>query len=239
MSDWWLGLEPAQTTVDCGGARHTLRWERGTLTALDHPDVEGERALAALGGEPCVCVEVLDAWARYAADERVLVAASRGPADHVPREAWGSGGDDEEHGWVSYGSMPDEEGADVQLLGLLALPGALPDRLVATVAAPRSGGTAKLHAALHGRVAAALGVWLGEPGAELSLTVGDAVALTRDGAVIHAQLPFSWIVSVWARGLATVAGRFCLAAETADGRTYELLTVKPDFGAPERVRLQL
>ncbi len=81
--DWWVGIAPAQATVACGVEQHRLRWEGGTLYALDHADPEGERTLAALGGEPCACVELLDAWDRHRDDPRVLVLASRGPVDRL------------------------------------------------------------------------------------------------------------------------------------------------------------
>ncbi|HEY5318208.1 MAG TPA: hypothetical protein VIJ20_09515 [Solirubrobacteraceae bacterium] len=87
MSSWWLGLPPAQTTITCGGHAHRLRWEAGALRAIDHEDPEAERALAALGGERCPCMEVLEAWGRHAGDPRVLVLASRGPADPITAQA--------------------------------------------------------------------------------------------------------------------------------------------------------
>ena len=245
MSEWWQGLEPVEAALRCGGATHHVRWSRGELSAPDHSDLEGERALSALGGEPCACVEVLDAWARYAADERVLVAASRGPWDRIPAREW-SERDEEpaQTGWFSYGPvtsfpMPfDTHQPDGELLSLLALPGRLGDRLVATVAAGCITVSPRLHAALHGRVAGALGVWLGRSGVELSLTLGDVPALTRDDAGgVHAQLPFRWLSDVWARDLTSVLGRFVMSASTDDGRAWELLAVGVDFGAPERLRL--
>ena len=87
MNPWWLGLYPAQATVACGEHTHRLRWEAGALQAIDHEDPEAERALAALGGERCTCVDFLDAWARHEADPRVLVLASRGPADPLAAQA--------------------------------------------------------------------------------------------------------------------------------------------------------
>jgi hypothetical protein len=87
MNPWWSGLLPAQATVLCGEHSHRLRWQEGALHALDHDDLEAERALAALGGERCTCVDVLDAWARHADDPRVLVLASRGPSDPLAAQA--------------------------------------------------------------------------------------------------------------------------------------------------------
>jgi hypothetical protein len=87
MNPWWLGLQPAQATVACGEHTHRLRWEAGALWARDHDDPEAERALAALGGPRCTCVDMLDAWAHHNADPRVLVLASRGPADPLAAHA--------------------------------------------------------------------------------------------------------------------------------------------------------
>jgi hypothetical protein len=160
MTRWWLGIPPAEAVVACRGGVHRLRFDEGVLHALDHADVEGERALAALGGARCTCVDLLDAWARRSADPRVLVAASRGPADlltigdgspptrRVPgRRRLGASA-----GWASYGQVVLTGGAtastrlarasgatpaarqlDGELGALLALGRGLPDRLVATV----------------------------------------------------------------------------------------------------------
>ncbi|HWF72641.1 MAG TPA: hypothetical protein VG186_04805 [Solirubrobacteraceae bacterium] len=87
MNPWWLGLGPAQAPIPCGEHTHRLRWEQGALRAMDHDDPEAERALAALGGQRCQCVEVLDAWSRHEADPRVLVLASRGAADPLAARA--------------------------------------------------------------------------------------------------------------------------------------------------------
>jgi hypothetical protein len=87
MSRWWLGFPPAQATITCGEHAHHLRWEAGALNALDHDDLEAESALAALGGQRCTCVEVVEAWGRHDADARVLVIASRGPSDPITAHA--------------------------------------------------------------------------------------------------------------------------------------------------------
>jgi hypothetical protein len=238
MSAWWLGLEAAETLVECGGARHRVRWEAGALVTPDHADLDGERALTALGGERCVCAEIADAWARHARDERVLVVGRRGPPDRIPAREWGADDDDlSGHGGghvliyagtVSGASVPDTPRA--RLLALLGLPGELPDRLVATVAAAHADRdpSPRLHAALYGRVRAVLG----DVEVEL-IPRGATPSLTRE----RAALPLDWISSVWARGLATFLGRFCLSAETADGRDWTLVTVGPNFGPPETLRI--
>jgi hypothetical protein len=60
---WYRGVPPvvAELLVDDGVVHH-IAWRRGRLTLIEHPDPTGELALAALGGERCVCFDVLDAW---------------------------------------------------------------------------------------------------------------------------------------------------------------------------------
>src|SRR4051794_22314753 len=98
MTQWWMGIPPAETRIRCGDHEHRLRWSEGALDLLDHGDVEGERTLAALARERNACVETADRWQRHAQNPRVLILASRGPTDQlqVPEEemvgAYSSGG---------------------------------------------------------------------------------------------------------------------------------------------------
>jgi hypothetical protein len=69
--------------IECSGETHRLKWQAGELAALDHDDLEGERAFAALGGSPCVCIEAVDAWARHIDNLDALILSSRGPTDVV------------------------------------------------------------------------------------------------------------------------------------------------------------
>jgi hypothetical protein len=278
---------------------HRIRWADGELTPLDHADPDGERTLAALGGQPMPCIEILDAWQRHRADLDVLLLAGRGPSDHVTTHAvangpggvatsfatahvapappssspavgrpkfargvpmaaqpaptgprpglmpgWYYGGLSHARGGVaSYAShvafLPDGGDALGQLL--LALPGALPDRLVATVVASWAARIAAddlavaaarpaLHAALYGRALAAARWWLGG-GVEVEVEQAASPAVTRraDGVVVLA-LPFSWLRDVWARGLATLAGEFCLTACPDPSGGWTLTTVAADLG---------
>jgi hypothetical protein len=84
--------------------------------------------------------------------------------------------------------------------------------------------------------------WLGGSGLESRLTMigeGGSPKLTREDGAVRAELPFGWLVDVWAKGLATIWGRFCLAAVSDDGLTWRLTTVGPDLGPPSLVTLQL
>jgi hypothetical protein len=288
VKSWWLGLAPAQATVSCGGHEHRLRWEAGELAALDHGDVENERTLAALGGQRCTCVDLLEAWERHRDDLRVLVLATRGPTDPVvvqedqsaqvgvgrPQIVRAPGAVASrarvrqtgmsrmgravarQSGWTAYGPSgraSKQAEAENELFALLSLGGGVPERLVATVAAAwrerlgqpdRALARAKpqLRAALHGRVFAAMRTWLGASGVESELKmIGESAEprLISDGGVVRAELPFAWLVEVWAKDLATIWGRFCLSATTEDGRSWRLATVGPDLGPPAVVTLLL
>ena len=65
---WHDGLPDVVAELDCGGQVHRVSWRRGSLVLEDH-HLLAERSLMALGSEPPLCVEVLDAW-----------RARRGPA---------------------------------------------------------------------------------------------------------------------------------------------------------------
>jgi hypothetical protein len=66
-----------------------------------------------------------------------------------------------------------------------------------------------------------------------------AAVLTRVDGCVRAELPFSWLVEVWAKGLATIYGRFCLAAETNDEKRWRLTTIAPGLGDIEAVTVTL
>ena len=84
---WWAGLPAAEASLDCGGKPHRLRWADGQLHPLDHTDdLAGEQILSALGGHRIRCLDVLETWAQHETDLRVLILASRGPAD--PLASW-------------------------------------------------------------------------------------------------------------------------------------------------------
>lgn len=296
MNPWWSGLHPAQTTLACGEHTHRLRWETGALHMLDHGDAESELALAALGGERCACVSMLEAWARHDSDMRVLVLASRGPADPLAaREDWTA-----QLGSVTASAVPSigsparastrsllrlpsrrramaarssavnvgtavgtqPPGArglslrtqgESELVALLGLGGGLQDRLVATVAAAWAqrfeqpdaalrDALPQLQASMQGRLVAAMRAWIGRTDVDVELRLIEdrrPPTLTRSDEVIRAELPFAWLADVWSRGLAVVFGRFCLAANTQDGRTWTLSTVGPDLGPPAEVRIEL
>jgi hypothetical protein len=149
---WWRGVPPAVTQVSCDGREHQLRWTAGELRAPDHPDLESEKILRALAGESYACLDVLEAWEAHADDLRVLVLASRGPADPVAarRDEPGPTGWTGRTGRAALTTMQRRRAAVTALMGggapasreredtlatLLSLGGPIQTRLTATVAA--------------------------------------------------------------------------------------------------------
>jgi len=65
--------------VPCGGAVHRVLLRRGRIVLVDHV-VDAELAVAALGGSPPPCVDVLRSWRSREAWERAL--EPRGPGFH-------------------------------------------------------------------------------------------------------------------------------------------------------------
>jgi hypothetical protein len=100
----------------------------------------------------------------------------------------------------------------------------------------------QLQAALYGRASASLRGWLGERELEVEVVMvedGEPRRLAADAGGIRAQLPFAWLAEVWCRGLATVCGRFCLAAASDDGYHWALTTVAPDLGQFQSMTIDL
>jgi hypothetical protein len=269
MSGWWRGITATQATISCGEAQHRLRWADGELQALDHDDADAERTLAALGGQRCACVELLDAWARHTGDLRVLTLASRGPSDRIhpatdtgpPIPPLRAPGRNRARPGAGPGiaaaaarrrgpsGAPDPDG---ELLQLLALEGGLPDRLVATTLAvwaehvdrqtPEAvKARAQLHAALHGRATAALRTWLSQPG----LAVSTSMINSADEARLSASdsgLQADLPLS-W---LANVWSKGLAVVSgrfclnaTMSGDGWSLTTVAPELGPPQPITIEL
>jgi hypothetical protein len=243
MSSWWTGIPAAEATVACTGHTHTVRWEHGTLTAIDHDDPEAEATLAALAGEPAPCLNLLRAWDRRRDDARVLTIASRGVLDPL----------DITINRHPHPRAPTPRRGETELLELLALGGGLPDRLQAhatatwtrrlqTGHATLKATLPQLHAALYGRALGALRLWLGDPNLSIDLTMIDPTSdphLQRTDNAVAVALPFAWLTNVWARGLATIFGRLCLRAETTDGSQWTLDTIGTDLRETAQLSISL
>jgi hypothetical protein len=278
MTDpWWSGLLPVDVQVDCSNESHHLRWEAGVLVALDHEDPDGERTLGALGADRAACIEVLDAWARHSDDLGVLTVSSRGQADPVqvdaesqgprgansvgqftvrsPARAVGTG----RFGWTSvapgaHPMMPGPpQGPFDEITNLLALGGALSQRLVATVISVWSERIAmstqtvashmpELTAAVYGRVASSVRSWLSDAALELELEMispSESPSMSRDGNLVRARLPFHWLSNIWAKELPVVLSRFSVSALSSQPDQLQLLTISPDFGELRPITIRL
>jgi len=126
---WWRALPALETWVPCGSGTHPVRFEDGALALPAHPDAEGELVLAALGGEKAHCVELAQAWSRWADELELLAVGPRSAAD-VIAISW----DDVEEfrssrpGWVGYAphSSPMRPGRVTGRAGAWRAPGAGP-----------------------------------------------------------------------------------------------------------------
>ncbi len=243
MTDWWTGIPAAATSIECGGHAHTLRWDQGELTAVEHDVPMAEATLAALAGERIPCLDRLRAWNRHRDDVRVLTLASRGLTDRLDVAI-------DRH---IHPRAPMKQRDGDELLELLALDGGVPGRLQAHAAAAwthrlRTGhstlGAAmpQLKAALYGRLLLATRLWLDEPELSIDLTMVDAGndrVVERSDDALAITLPFAWLTEVWARGLATVFGRLCLGATTDDGVHWTLDTVGPDLATTSQLSITI
>ncbi|MEM9563172.1 MAG: hypothetical protein AAGA93_11165 [Actinomycetota bacterium] len=59
---WSDTAEPLTMVVVCNRERHRIRWRAGRVETLDHPDLDAELALIALGGEEPACVALHRLW---------------------------------------------------------------------------------------------------------------------------------------------------------------------------------
>ncbi len=104
---WWATFGPAEATLRCGDQQHRLRWEAGRLTAVDHPEAEGELVLGALGGDQPECIRLLRAWGEHCDDLDVLMLGSRSATDVLTVDSH-----DAERlraglpGWTGYAPLP-------------------------------------------------------------------------------------------------------------------------------------
>jgi len=72
------------TTVRCSGREHRIVLTKsGRLVLVDHPDLKAERAMIALGGDACTCMEIYLAWCRH--NRTAMTNELLQPFD----EAWG------------------------------------------------------------------------------------------------------------------------------------------------------
>ncbi|MDQ6728695.1 MAG: hypothetical protein M3066_21440 [Actinomycetota bacterium] len=204
---WYDPFPETTAPVDCGGEKHRVTWRRGKVVLEDH-DLTAERAMLAFGGELCPCMRVLEMWVnqfRMAPEQFLQLRGWLGPKNAflAPEEfalvrrlgmilSW-------ERSWRATFYFRDKQG---QLLSDELKTRALP--------------------ALREHVNA----WKVRAGARV--VSGCQVALvpsnqpvtlagTTDGVAmkVAAQLRATWVVDVWARGIATVDGAFVMKLDRA------------------------
>lgn len=198
---WQRGAPAVRARVGCQGVDHVVVWRRGAL-ALAHHDLAAEEALAALGGEPPRCLEVVRAWragmVEPAPPPSVFVSAGpkgRAPVAHVfPR-----------------GAPP-------------VLPEPLRRTRLLTLLLGRS-----LSWTQRGEVGARAYAPLASlrvPGRDLAVVggaTGPSLGSVRDQHLL--TLPVRWLTHVWARELEVCDGRFVADAARSPGADGRLRAV--------------
>lgn len=253
--DWWEGMAPLEVPAPEGAGGHRLVWRDARLGLADHPDPEAERAVVALGGDRCPCLDVLDAWEACHRTGAMLIAGRRHRTERLvpPLEATRRLTDDLRHWRRSVSLVVGEaraagdaamlnrlavlvapvERTAAERLGFLLLLGLdqrLCDRLQASVAASlaRSGSRGALAAATAARALPALRD-MGWTGAAADISLGTDAAVDARRVV----LPPRWLAAVWGRGVAgAVPGHLVVdvVAVNADG-SLEVLVAASGKGS--------
>jgi hypothetical protein len=254
MTEWWMGIPPAESTVACGPDPHRVRWQDGRLTAVDHADPDAEAVLAALGGDEPACLTLLRHWAAHADDPRVLTLAGRHPGDTL-----GLGPSDAEQvraivhqdavGAVPILSTgghgrPGPGRAALHHLGLielLALDAAVGRRLQSEVArslAERAtdADLVVLEAATVGRLLPIARRWSGAA-RPVEITLGDAPSVEVEGRAVRVTVGRNWLAGIWGRYLSVVDHFLVLDVHRIVDVRAEVTAVAEPGG--ERVRLTL
>lgn len=65
---WWDSTPELTMPVACEGQGHRLSWRDGEVVLLDHPELEAELAMVALGGAEPACVLLYRLWGDAVAD---------------------------------------------------------------------------------------------------------------------------------------------------------------------------
>lgn len=207
-ASWQRASPVVRAVVACQGAEHLVVWRRGAL-ALAHHDLAAEEALAALGGSPPRCVEVIRAWRAGEVDAAPppLVFFSSGAKGHAPVAHV-----------VQRGRTP-------------VLPEALRRTRLLTLLLGRS-----LSVTSAGEVAArayaplAASRTRGQDLAVVGGTDGPSLRIVREQHLL--TLPVRWLASVWARQLEVVDGCFVADAARARGADGRLRLVVLEWEGP-------
>lgn len=190
---WAWGQPEAAAEIACGGALHRVVWRWGRLVALDH-DLSDERALVALGGEPCPCLEAFDAFsARLGAEDRTV---RRGQE----QQPWGP---------KQLGPALDR----VRLRRRLRTPAAeraLRSELLAAVTAGLGASVKPWRQPTGPKLSLAVTPLEGGEDPSVEAQVG------RGQVRLGIAVPVAWLLEVDRRGLAAAAGGFTLAVRDAN-----------------------
>lgn len=232
---WWLGHGPVRGDIVVGdGVVHEVRWRDGEFVLTAHPEPTAERALAALGGDGCICLGVHAAWHAQLDDPSILAIGRRRAGEELrPDPTNVSRFEREEERWRNnlsilgvraQGSEAEHRVAvQVGLHRLLSLHPDFEHRLQLTVVAAaedrwdaddefRARQFAAFAAALAARAVPALaaaGLAVEPSFVELLGPREEPVVVT--GGVV--RLPLRWLTHVWGRGVACVDGMFVTDVE--------------------------
>ena len=80
MSFDLTALPDVEGEITCGGMSHAIRWSKGSLDLIDH-DVDAERTVVSLGGDPCECLKVYEAWLAMTPHEGAMLLR---PESEIP-----------------------------------------------------------------------------------------------------------------------------------------------------------
>lgn len=204
---WYEHVEGATALVPCQGEQHRITWRRGKVKVEDH-DLGGERALLALGGQPCPCLRALRLWEDQFGLPPELFTQMPGwlGADAVlaPPEldvhrhlgmvlSW-------ERSWKAHGYFSKQ--------------GKLIEREVQARGVPVV--RAHLNAAkvtFGSRVVRSVDIRIVPAGRPLGM-VG---RMDRVSVSAEATLSSAWMVEVWARGISVIGDTFVLEVTDDDG----------------------
>ncbi|MFN0091952.1 MAG: hypothetical protein ACKVWR_17055 [Acidimicrobiales bacterium] len=229
---WCCGVPPAAMELSCGGARHRVRWRRGRLHLEDHPDAAGEAALAALGATPPACLDLLALWRQATADGGFVAewAVQEQPDPRRRRDLAAALARLQREGVQDFlRELPPRRALAMGRV-LAAFPPAMLDRAALAVAERARRGQAAelvphLEAAVRVRARSAFARSLigwrdyarPAPLVPFTCRVGagapSAAGLLRGRASwAEVTLQPTWLLDVWARGLAVVDGWFVTSA---------------------------
>ena len=201
---WCDHIEPASALVECNGELHRVSWRRGKVVLEDH-DLTAETAMLAFGAKPFACLGVLRRWRdmhtwamsgelframQSRLDPEALLPGELRPVHELGLMlTW-------ERTWRRSAFYADYERLLIDQLRKRAL-------------APLREHLGYWRRYSSARLMSSVGVTVLRPGQSAAVTgTMDRVRVTATAA-----LGVSWILRVWARGLAVVDGAFVLDVE--------------------------